>query len=260
MKKLNQIMTVVSLLFASTTFAADNSIYIDQAGDNSTITMTQDGSSNRIRGIQGVGTGNTTPSKIKGDNVTLTVEQIGSGNILNLGVVTATASGGVDTSVVYRVNGNNSTGTINMNNAEQGTANSNTINIDQDGNSSVANINMLGSNNVLNAVTAGGAGNQLLATINADQVNVNVNKTGGGANVTTLNLTGNKGTVDLTVLGASNTTNVTQSGGGALGHSATININGSSNSTTITQTGTIDTAVNMAVAGSGNTYNITTGN
>lgn len=247
------------MLFASTVFAADNSIFIDQAGDNSIITMLQDGSTNRIRGIQGSGTGNTTPSKIKGNNVTLTVEQIGSGNILNLGVVTATASGGVDTSVVYKVTGNNADGTINMNNAEQGTANSNTINVNQTGDYAVTNINMLGSNSVLAAVTTGGSNNQIDAIINADQVDVNITKTGGGNN-TTLNLTGYKGTVDLTVLGASNATNITQSGGGATGHNATLNINGSGNNTTVTQSGTINTTVNLAVAGSNNTYSITTGN
>ena len=252
-------MAAVSMLFASTVFAADNSVYIDQTGDNSVITMIQDGSTNRIRGIQGTGTGNTTPSKITGNNVTLTVEQIGSGNILNLGVVTATASGGVDTSVVYKVTGNNADGTINMNNDGQGTANSNTINIDQTGDFSVANINMLGSNNILNMFTSGGSNNQVDAIINADQVTVDITKTGGG-NTTTLNLTGYKGTVDLTVLGASNATNITQSGGGATGHVATLNINGSGNNTTITQSGTINTTVNLAVAGSNNTYSITTGN
>jgi hypothetical protein len=240
-------------------FAADNSVYIDQAGDNSVITMTQDGSANRIRGVQGVGTGNTTPVKIRGDNITLTVDQIGSGNILNLGVVTNTISGGVDTSIIYRVDGNNAVATIDMNNNGQGTALSNTIFIDQSGNSTVANINMLGSNNVFNAVTDGNS-NEIVATINADQVNVLINKTGGAGNVTTLNLTGNKGTVDLTVLGAANITNITQSGGGILGHNATVNIDGSSNNTTITQTGSIDTAVNLVAVGSGNTFNITTGN
>lgn len=260
MKKLNQVMTaIVMMLFASQVFASDNSVYIDQAGDNSVITMTQDGSANRIRGIQGTGTGNTTPSKIRGDNVTLTVDQIGSGNILNLGVVTNTVSGGVDTSIIYKVDGNNAVATIDMNNNSQGTALSNTISIDQTGDNTIANLNMLGSNNVFNAITDGNS-NEIVATINADQVNVSINKTGGAGNVTTLNLTGNKGTVDLTILGASNNTNITQSGGGANGHIATLNIDGSSNNTTIIQSGSIDTNVNLAVVGSGNTFNITTGN
>lgn len=260
MMKLNKVMTVVAVMFAASSFAADNTIYIDQAGDNSVITMTQDGAANRIRGIQGSGTGNTTPSKIRGDNVTLTVEQIGSGNILNLGVVTATASGGVDTSVIYKVTGNNAVGTINMNNAGQGTANSNTVNIEQTGDGAVANLNMLGSNNTFVVDTAGGANNSVVATVNANQTNVNVNQTGGGGNQTALNLTGNKGTVSLTSVGASNVTSITQSGGGVNGHNATLNITGSGNNTTINQSGTIDTTVNLAVSGSGNTYNIITRN
>ena len=36
-------MTAIVMLFASQVFAADNSIYIDQTGDNSVITMLQDG-------------------------------------------------------------------------------------------------------------------------------------------------------------------------------------------------------------------------
>jgi hypothetical protein len=259
MKKLNQVMTAIVMLVALQVFAADNSIYIDQTGDNSVITMLQDGATNRVRGIQGTGTGNTTPSKIKGDNLTLIVEQIGSANILNLGVVTATASGGVDTSVIYRVTGNSGIGTINMNNSEQGTANSNTVSIDQTGDYTIANLNLLGSNNIFNAVTDGNL-NQIVATIDADQVTVNINKSSGNANNTTLNLTGAKGTVDLTILGASNATNITQSGGGADGHIATLNINGSNNNTTVVQSGTINTNVNLAVAGSGNTVSITTGN
>jgi len=38
------------------------------------------------------------------------------------------------------------------------------------------------------------------------------------------------------------------------------NLTGSSNSMTATQTGTIDTTINVLSAGSGNTWNITTGN
>jgi hypothetical protein len=259
MKKLNQVITAIVMLFALQVFAADNSVYIDQAGDNSVITMTQDGAANRIRGIQGTGTGNTTPSKIRGDNITLTVDQIGSGNILNLGVVTNTISGGVDTSIIYRVDGNNAVATINMNNDSQSTALSNTISINQTGNDTIADLNMLGSNNVFNAITDGNS-NEIVAIINADQVNVSINKTGGAGNVTNLNLTGNKGTVDLTVIGAANITDITQSGGGMLGHNATVNIDGSSNNTTIIQSGSIDTAVNLVAVGSGNTFNITTGN
>ena len=63
-----KLWTVMLALFVTTAFAADNSIYIDQSGDNSTIDITQTGAGNVVRGIQGVGTGNTTRAKIYGDS------------------------------------------------------------------------------------------------------------------------------------------------------------------------------------------------
>jgi hypothetical protein len=70
MKK-NKIIAVILMMMSSLAIGSDNSIYINQAGDNAVITMLQEGAGNRIRGIQGVGTGNTTPSKITGDAVNL---------------------------------------------------------------------------------------------------------------------------------------------------------------------------------------------
>ena len=77
---------LVSAMMLTGSNAADNSIYIDQAGDNATISVTQDGTSNVVRGIQGVGTGNTTPAKIYGDGNQVSVSQVGSNNVLNLGI------------------------------------------------------------------------------------------------------------------------------------------------------------------------------
>ena len=88
-----QIFLLGLILLSQASQAADNSIFIDQAGDNATITMLQDGASNRVRAIQGVGTGNTTPSRLRGDALVLSIQQIGSGNILNMGVDTTTANG-----------------------------------------------------------------------------------------------------------------------------------------------------------------------
>ena len=73
-------------------YAADNSIYIDQAGDNAVISVTQDGAGNVVRGIQGTGTSNATPARIQGDGNQVTVTQIGSGNTLSMGVNTTTAA------------------------------------------------------------------------------------------------------------------------------------------------------------------------
>ena len=94
MKKIARVIT--SIMFAlsmGVATAADNSIYIDQSGDTSTVSVTQDGAGNVVRGIQGVGTGNTTPAKIYGDGTLVSVSQIGSGSTLNLGIVSTIAAG-----------------------------------------------------------------------------------------------------------------------------------------------------------------------
>ena len=45
---MKNIVKLMMLLSTSTLFAADNSIYIDQAGDSSNINITQDGGGNQI--------------------------------------------------------------------------------------------------------------------------------------------------------------------------------------------------------------------
>lgn len=250
------------LLLSFNTYAADNSIYIDQSGDNSTIDVTQTGAGNVIRGIQGVGTGNTTPAKMYGNNSTIDIQQIGSTNTLNLGVNVSTAAGrayGID--LTYYVTGNNGTATINSNNAGSGTSGSNFIDVRQTGNSAGINLNILGSKNDFTAVTSGGASNTITATINADETVSNISMTGGGGNTLTQTLSSNKGQINLTTVGASNTINLTQTGvAGTNGHALTYSLTGSNNSFTATQSGTIDTTINVQSAGSGNTWNITTGN
>ena len=100
-KTLAKIITMLGLIVSANVIASDNSIYIDQAGDNSTIYINQYGASNVVRGIQSAGSGNTTPATISGDNLSVTIDQIGSSNTLNLGLNMSTASGGVNSSVTY---------------------------------------------------------------------------------------------------------------------------------------------------------------
>ena len=249
-------------LFATTAFAADNSIYIDQSGDNSTIDVTQTGAGNVVRGIQGVGSSNATPAKIYGDNNSVDIRQIGSTNTLNLGVNTSTATGrsyGID--LTYYVTGNSGTATINSNNDGQGTSGSNFIDVRQTGNSAGLNLNVLGSKNDFTAVTSGGSNNSITATINADSTVNNISMTGGGSNTLTETITSNKATNNITTVGASNGITLTQSGtAGTNGHAFTLDLTGSSSTFNVTQGGTIDTTVNLKSVGSGNTWNITTGN
>ena len=257
-----KLWAVMLALFATTAFAADNSIYIDQSGDNSTIDVTQTGAGNVVRGIQGVGSSNTTPAKIYGDNNAVDIRQIGSTNTLSLGVNTSTATGrsyGVD--LTYYVTGNSGTAVINSNNAASGTSGSNFIDVRQTGNSAGLNLNVLGSKNDFTAVTSGGSNNSITATINADSTVNNISMTGGGSNSLTQTITSNKATNNITTVGASNGIVLTQSGtAGTNGHAFTLDLTGSSNTFNVTQGGTIDTTVNLKSVGSGNAWNITTGN
>ena len=72
-----KLLTVMLLSVSAISWATDNSVYIDQAGDNSTVTMTQDGAGNRIKGILTNGTAgaNTDPAKLVGNNQTISTTQ-----------------------------------------------------------------------------------------------------------------------------------------------------------------------------------------
>lgn len=250
------------MLMSLNVFAADNSIYIDQSGDNSTIDITQTGAGNVVRGIQGVGTGNTTPAKMYGNTNAIRIQQIGATNILNLGVNATTAAGrayGID--LTYYVTGNSGTATINSNNAGTGTSGSNLIDVRQTGNSASINLNVLGSKNNFTAVTSGGSSNSITATINADNTVNNISMTGGGSNSLTQTTSSNKATNNITTVGASNGITLTQTGtAGTNGHAFTLNLTGSSNTLSVIQGGTIDTTINVQSVGSGNTWNINTTN
>lgn len=261
MKKFLKQMGVVLALFAGVAFAADNSIYIDQSGDNSTIDITQTGTGNVVRGIQGAGTSNTTPAKMYGDAASVDIRQIGADNTLNLGFNVTTATGlGYGIDLTYYVTGNNGTATFNVNNAGTGTAASNLIDVRQTGNSAGINLNMLGSKNNFTAVTSGGSSNTITATVNADETTNTISMTGGASNSLTQNITSNKATNSITTVGASNTISLTQSGtAGTDGHAFTLNLTGSSNSLTVSQSGTVDNTLNILSSGSGNTWNVTQG-
>jgi hypothetical protein len=253
-----KLLTVILLSVPAISWATDNSVYIDQAGDNSTITMTQDGAGNRIKGILTNGTAgsNTDPSKLVGNNQTITVNQAGPNNILTLGANSTIGTNGKGIDINYSVDVGGNVGFINSNNNGQGVSAGSLIDIIQLGGNAIATINMLGNNNSLTVRSSGGGGNSIVADIDADNVTAVVDQTLGGGNDTTLNLTGNKGTVNITSTGATNISNVTQSGGGVMGNDVKIVLNGSGNQTTVSQSGVNDNVVDYKAVGSGNIANI----
>lgn len=252
-------LATMALVMSIGVGAVDNSIYIDQAGDNATINISQDGAGNRVRGIQGTGTGNTTPAVINGDGMQIDITQVGAGNVLNMGIQSTTAAAASPTSVNYSVTGGNNTGTINLNANGQGTNASTTLDITQTGGNNTTNINVLGSKNTLTAVQSGGSAT-LNSTVDASETTQTINTSGGTGNSVTTNLTGDKGTVVVDFVGASNTASITQAGGGTNGHYTKLDVDGSNNTYSVNQSGTIDTTVNIKTVGSGNTFGIITKN
>jgi hypothetical protein len=253
-----KILTVMLFGISVTSWAVDNSIYIDQTGDNSTITMTQDGSGNKVKGILTNGTAgaSTDPVKLKGDIQTVTINQTGPNNILTLGANSTVGTNGKGIDINYSVDTGGNVGFINSNNNGNAVSAGNLIDIIQLGGNAVTNVSMLGNTNSLTVRSSGGGGNSIIATIDADNVTALVDQTLGGGNVTTLNLTGSKGNVELTSTGATNLTNITQDGGSTNGNYTKIVIDGQGNQTTVSQTGVSDNTFDYKVFGSNNIANV----
>ena len=267
-RKLLTILTLTAMPMLG--YTADNSIYIDQSGSNSTIAITQDGYGNVAKGIA---SGNTTPALINGITNSVTVNQIGMNNLLSLGIQTTT--GGVTTlpdgttvavpTVNYSVTGNNATAIINSNNAGSGTSVSNYINIQQTGNNANANINLLGANNAIKAVTTGDNNSAVVST-KGNRNRDNLELTGAGNSATlsqgTALLGSNDNTIGIKTNGASNTYGITQTGGTngnsvSVGGYALDTSYGSSNLVTVNQSGTKDNTVVLGLTGDSNTIGVT---
>lgn len=269
MKK-KALVTAMFLAFAVTSWGADNSIYIDQTGDNAVITITQDGAGNIVRGAQAAnGNDNTVPASIVGDGVKLTVNQIGSNNKMDLSIKGVVASGrSVD--FTYRtengtnkLSGDSNVALINIG-AQSSTSNaSNTlVSIMQLDGGNRTELSMQGSGNTANVLQEGG-NSKFISLVNASNT-VQTITTLGNDNQVTTNLTGNNGQVSLYSNGTGGRYNITQDGaGGSTGHVAEIVAYGNDNSVTLLQQGSANANVfNLKIGSSGavsstNTYNIT---
>jgi hypothetical protein len=254
------IITMLAFVMMLGAYAADNSIYIDQSGSGATINITQDGFGNVVRGT---GQGDsTTSATLYGDNNQITVNQIGISNTLKIGVNTTTGNGSTNPTVNYSVTGNNATAVIDSNSSGQGTSESNNISVTQNGNNANLNVNVLGSNNVLSATTAGGANNSVVSVISGNNNTQNISMVGGGDNSATLSQTSNGNSIGIDASGASNLFNVTQTGGVA-GNIVSIggyvpgsSMVGNSNTVAISQQGGADNTVSLGMTGNSNNVNI----
>ena len=262
---------MLAVVMSLNVFAADNSIYIDQSGSNSTISITQDGYGNVVKGIN---SGNTTPATIYGINNAVTVNQVGISNTLSLGIQTTTSGSTTlpDGSTIavptvnYSVTGNNATAVIDSNNDGASSSASNYIDVVQTGNSANANINVKGANNAVKAVTDGGDSNSVVVATKGNNNIDNISLTGDSNSVNlsqgTALLGSNNNSVDIKANGASNTFGITQTGGTngnsvSIGGYGTDTLSGSSNTVTVSQSGANDNSLVLGLTGSSNTVGVT---
>jgi hypothetical protein len=262
-RKLTAILALAVMSMSGAVWSADNSIYIDQAGDNSTITVTQDGSGNKIKGIltNGNAGGATDPAKLVGNAQTINIEQKGANNVLALGATTTQGGSianyaNIGLNLNYQVTGGNNIGYININNNNQGSSIGSVVSIVQDG-GGTASLTMTGTENQVTVNTADGTGNKFTANINANNVITKVDQTGGGNNETTITQTGNKGFIDIKTVGASNVTSIIQNAGGVNGAGIKLDYVGSGNQTTITQSDAYDQQADFKIRGNDNIITLT---
>ncbi len=202
---------VASGMVASGAYA--NDVYMEQIGDNSTVSVTQTGAGNLINGNVG-GTGNSDDAAlIKGDLNNVTISQIGASNTLSL--IINNESNGTGSTVVVSADGSNNNQTIGC-----GTA------VSSDCNASVIRSEITGNNNNTVQTLSGGVV-QSKISINGNYNNVTHTASGVGLH---------NGEITVSGSGTSSVANaVTLTQSGASNKNAVITSNGSSNNISVTQ-------------------------
>jgi hypothetical protein len=193
---MKKIITIIMMLASFNIFA--NEVYIEQVGNNSTVTITQDGADNTI------GT-NITPFYIGSGSNTVTIDQIGSTNTLT-GVINGSA-----TDLTLSTTGSNNIQEVNCGSTATASCSSSTITQ-----------TIVGDDNTITQNLGTGANHSS-----------NINVTGDfNAATHTSTMTG-ASTVDITVIGNTNTIGVTQSG--LLPKTVSVTSTGNNNTVSITQ-------------------------
>ena len=203
------LMTAVML--SSGVFA--NDVYVEQIGDNSTVSITQTGAGNMVNGNVG-GTGNVDDmALIRGDLNDVTINQIGAGNILS--IVLNNESNGTGATVVVSADGSNNTQDISCGTALSSSCNASIIRSEITGN----------NNNTVQTLSGGTVQSKI--NINGNWNNVTHTASGAGLHSGEITVSGS-GTSSI-----ANAVTLTQSG--AQTKNAVITSNGSNNNIIVTQ-------------------------
>ena len=202
---------MTTVMLSSGAFA--NDVYVEQIGDNSTVSITQTGAGNMVNGNVG-GTGNTDDmALIRGDLNDVTINQIGASNTLS--ILLNNESNGTGATVVVSADGSNNNQTIGC-----GTALSSSCN------ASVIRSEITGNNNNTVQMLSGGAVQSKIA-VNGSWNNVTHTASGAGQHSGEITVSGSGAS------GAANAVTLTQSG--AMTKNAIITSNGSNTNIIVTQ-------------------------
>lgn len=210
LKKLLVALAVSGLVSAG---AWANDVYIEQIGDNSTVSITQTGAGNLVNGNVG-GTGNADdPALIKGDLNNVTISQIGANNTLSM--VINNQTNGTGATVVVSADGSGNNQTIGCGTALSSSCNASLIRSEIVGN----------NNNTVQTLSGGVVQSKIAITGNYN----NVTHTASGAGL-------HSGEITVSGSGTSNIANaITLTQSGALTKNAVITSNGSNNNISVTQ-------------------------
>lgn len=190
-----------------------NDVYVEQIGDNSTVSITQTGAGNMVNGNLGMLGNADDPALIRGDLNDVTINQLGSGNILSL--ILNNENNGTGATVVLSADGSSNTQNVSC-----GTALSSSCN------ASIIRSEITGSNNNTVQTLSGGAIKSTIA-INGSWNNVTHTASGVGFHSGEITVSGSGAN------GAPNAVTLTQSG--ALTKNAVISSNGSNNNVIVIQ-------------------------
>ncbi len=219
----NKLMLATMALFASSVALAQsttNSIFIEQVGDGSNISITQRGQSNKVGTEQN-------RVVLEGNSQTIAVTQAGNNNSVQGSIVQAD---NVDMDVT--VTGDNNTLTYDQGDAASVAGSAQTLAVTGDSNSLTFNQGTAASaTNATQTITVTGDTNTLTSTINADDV-VNTKTIAGDGNTITTVQNGTAGkNIEMVLTGNTNTVAINQK---STTNVDTLKINSTSNGSTIT--------------------------
>ena len=187
---------LIALLCVISSLVYANDVYIEQVGDSSTITITQDGSGNKV------GDALNAAYIGSGSNV-VTIDQIGSNNELNLVV------NGASTNVVIDTTGSGNIQTVNCGTTSSAGCSGSTIKqvVSGDDNTITQNlgaganhyseINVIGSSNAITHTSSNTGVTSAIITATGDTNTIGVTQSGTLPQSITVNSTGNLNNITI---------------------------------------------------------------